>query len=255
MKTKALLIGIDKYAQAPLWGCVNDIAGAASLIRECYGVPESNTKILTNEAATRNAILENLKLLCSDIAAGDKLLFYFAGHGTQKGFNVQGELDGKDEAIVPYDMSYATLITDNELFDIIAQPVETSGAAFTAVYDCCHSGTMVRDVTLQEGGMSVVTNRCVYIPLPAKLPTRSIEMAPYCVLSACQDSETAADLQIDGIHRGAFSYALQKALRETPGTLLSALDQQVLGLIRQVSPRHPQNPNYALRAPGTDRFL
>src|SRR3989338_3231687 len=49
-------------------------------------------------------------------------------------------MDGFDETVLPCDYATAGQITDDEMFSIMIQPLPP-GARFTAVMDCCHSGT------------------------------------------------------------------------------------------------------------------
>jgi metacaspase-1 len=39
------------------------------------------------------------------------------------------------------------------------------------------------------------------------------------VLAACRDEETAADALIEGAHRGAFTWSLAQAIRESNGSI------------------------------------
>jgi len=255
MARKALLIGINKYEQSPLAGCVNDVLAMRDILIAQYQLQPSAIRILAEADATSAGIRAEIGQLLTGISASDQLLLYFAGHGTQKGYNAVGEEDGRDEAIVPVDMSYSTLITDNDLFDLIAPRVAEAGAHFSAVYDCCHSGTMVRDVEIEGDDINIVSNRCIFIPLPVELKIRSLALGPFNVLSACQDAETAADLKINGMPRGAFSYALQSILAQNPDILLGQLDSKVLEVIKRVSPKHVQNPNYTITdKPSTKLF-
>lgn len=241
---RALLVGINRYEQAQfnLSGCVNDVLEMGKILKESYGFADEEIRYVTDAQATRSNIMESLTNLLSGVSAGDQLLFYFAGHGTQKGFDVDGEPAGRDQAIVPYEITMNSLVTDNELFGIIA-PRVAPDIKFTAFYDCCHSGTMIRFVEFDGNGeLQTVQNRCIDLSgLPEMM--RVAEVGPYNVLSACKDEQTAADLKIDGISRGAFSYALQSVLREEPGVRIADCEDRVLERVRKVSP-HKQEPQY-----------
>ena len=62
-------------------------------------------------------------------------------------------------------------------------------------------------------------------------------------ISACKDEQTAADLKIEGVSRGAFSYALQSVLREEPGIRIADCEDRVLERVKTVS-SHKQEPQY-----------
>ena len=241
---RALLVGINQYEQAQfnLAGCVNDVLEMGKILKENYGFSDGDMRVVTDAQATRSNIMESLTNLLSGTSAGDQLLFYFAGHGTQKGFEVDGEPAGRDQAIVPYEITINSLVTDNELFGIIA-PRLAPDVKFTAFYDCCHSGTMIRFVEFDEnGGLQTLQNRCIDVSgLPEAM--RAAEIGPYNVLSACKDEQTAADLKIEGVSRGAFSYALQSVLREEPGIRIADCEDRVLERVKTVS-SHKQEPQY-----------
>lgn len=250
MSKKALLIGINEYSisQHNLRGCVNDIAAISSLAQTRYGFAAEDVEILMDSAATSVAIIEKLKHLVSGLSHGDVRLFYFSGHGVQKNFNVPGEEDERDEAIVPYEMTYSSLIEDNTINEIIAQNVDPSQVHFTAVFDACHSGTMIRELEYDENGRIVtnVLNRCIFFDDLQYLALREVAVGPFNTLSACGDSETAADLrQINGDNtpRGAFSYALHEALKANPSTKIRDLEGPIINSIKGVS-NHTQNPVY-----------
>jgi Caspase domain len=106
----ALLIGINKYKNPEireLFGCVNDCNNVRNYLTSCLGVPEGHIVVLTNEAATRHAILSNFEshlVQNSRIKKGDAILFYYAGHGSRIG-GPSGWLtsDDKIEMISSYD--------------------------------------------------------------------------------------------------------------------------------------------------------
>ena len=55
---KALLIGINKYPNCPLNGCVNDVNDMANFLVQQYKFNPDNIRMLTDERATTAAILE-----------------------------------------------------------------------------------------------------------------------------------------------------------------------------------------------------
>ena len=109
-QTFALLIGINKYKSAEfreLFGCVNDCNNMRNYLTSRLGVPASHIKVLTNGAATRQAILSNFEnhlVQNPQIKKGDAIIFYYAGHGSRieapSGWPTN---DGKIETFCPYD--------------------------------------------------------------------------------------------------------------------------------------------------------
>src|SRR5690349_8204947 len=87
----ALLIGIDEYrdeyvAKYNLRGCVNDVEAMRIFLVNQLGVPHDHIRVLTNQGATRTAILRAFQEFLIDnpaIAPGDQIVFHFSGHGSQ----------------------------------------------------------------------------------------------------------------------------------------------------------------------------
>ena len=83
--SRALVIGINVYPKAsPLAYAVNDAVAVAQLLKEDLGFPAANITVLTDDAATRDAILKSyLRYTRADIDADERLFVFYAGHGTR----------------------------------------------------------------------------------------------------------------------------------------------------------------------------
>ncbi|KAI0765757.1 peptidase C14, caspase domain-containing protein [Irpex lacteus] len=105
---------------------------------------------------TRNNILREIDSLVRDIKAGDRRVFFYAGHGYQVKNRRGTERDEKDEAILTakhngppedtqtYDPSSLIgqgLVIDNELRLRLVRKIPP-GAKLVAIADTCHSGTL-----------------------------------------------------------------------------------------------------------------
>ena len=262
-RKKALLVGINEYSLSKynLRGCVADVESLKRLLVQKVGFDDNDIATLLDQEATSVAIKAGLGQLLTGVQTGDVRVFAFSGHGTQKGIDSGNEFDGKDEALVPHDVTYTGLITDDELNRIISPAIPDDGSvSFTAIYDCCHSGTYNREVDLflylnafatQE---SEILNRCINLPVPGEV--RDVLLGPYTILSACKDEETAADLKTvpdEGTPRGAFSYALHQVLRDNPRPRVRDLEDSVLTKVKAVS-SHGQTPQYFSLAPDSQLF-
>jgi hypothetical protein len=246
---KALIIGINAYKKAPLRGCLNDARSMRTILRELYGFEQSNIKMLLDADASSINIKSHINKLVTNARNGDSVVFFFAGHGAQVGSGVSGEIDGKDEVIVPFDMNYNSLITDNFIYENLVQPFENKDASLTAIFDCCHSGTIVRDIDfdiLTGEPYIPVLNRCLPSWFFSEIDsTRELALLPINSISACQDNQTAADLKNadgTGVPRGAFSYALHKMLQSKPNITYQEIEDTILQAIKRVSPKHKQTP-------------
>ncbi|HLM56656.1 MAG TPA: caspase family protein [Pyrinomonadaceae bacterium] len=140
-RRRALCVGIDTYPTAPLYGCVADAnAWAAELKSLGFEV-----SLLTNEEATRGRLVEALEGLVRSSAAGDVVVFQYAGHGTTVR-DVSGDEDAgnnrEDEALCPHDFDEGALIIDDDVAEVFSALPE--GVNLTCFFDCCHSGTISR---------------------------------------------------------------------------------------------------------------
>lgn len=261
MAKKAFLVGINNYSvpKYQLSGCINDVESLRSLLVGSFAFPIESVTSIVDSVATKAGIIAGLTTLLTGAASGDTLVFGYSGHGCQRPSAQPGtQPNDMSDALVPYEATYSALLSDEELFTIIAPRIPT-GVSFTALYDCCHSGTMIRDVGFDpETGALVpfVENRCIFLPELMDVPRRAVNIGPYNVFSACQDNETAADVRhvpIENRARGAFSYALHKMLRESPGITVNAVGTAITDLIKVVSP-HPQNPEFYAVDPAKSIF-
>ena len=133
---RALLVGINDYtasalaphpqtAPAPgrdwpnLGGAVNDVTIMRDMLVALYGFDLNDIVILTDQAATRAAILGTIELrLVNPAANDDVILFYYAGHGSQVRNSLSDERDKLDESLVPADSRAGNVV--------ICRPVSAS---------------------------------------------------------------------------------------------------------------------------------
>ena len=144
---RALLVGINEYPDPrnKLEGCVNDAFLMSSVLQEC-GFDAGEIRLVLNERATTEAILDRLHWLLDDVRDGDERMLFYSGHGAQiPEYGPQGEPDHVDECLVPFDFNWAPdhAITDKQFCEFYSQLPYKSH--FVAVFDCCHSGGLTRD--------------------------------------------------------------------------------------------------------------
>ena len=110
MTRRALCIGINDYpgTGSDLSGCVNDARDWAS---ELYS-RGFEVDSLIDAQATRAAMTSAIHTLISSAQRGDTVVFTYSGHGTWVVDQDGDEVDGRDEALCPHDIS-----TDNALLD------------------------------------------------------------------------------------------------------------------------------------------
>ncbi len=225
---QALVIGVNKYPQlragSDLNGCVPD----AQLMETELKAYNFEVTMLTDDQATKAGIMAALANLKTKVSGTDKVVVYFAGHGTQ---------DGSDAAILPSDAKDAGEASDiktKELYDAV-EAIQT--ASRTVILDSCHSG-----------GMVPMNSRDARKPLKARFYVRSAKKntlarsikAPrgtkawqlvrvngadntdkttggnaggeVVYFTAALQTQVANETQLDGVPHGVFTFNLAKKL-------------------------------------------
>ena len=232
---RALLVGINAYPGAPLAGCVNDVTDMAAFLTAKCGFTADSIRLLTDDRATTEGILERLNWLLGGLTAGDRVMFHYSGHGTQVAQrNDSGSVNSLDDAICPVDFDWTEphMILGKQFKQLFANIPQ--GVEFVWVSDSCHSGDLDRN--LPGKGGSPVRQR--FLVPPADVAWRAIaaienRIAPadfidatdglnLALVSACKSDQTAADATFDGRPNGALTYFLLQTL-DAPGSLAKPL--------------------------------
>jgi len=104
----ALIVAISHYDPSTNWWDIsseNDVPLIKNALKR-HGFPEANIHVIPGSSATKTGIVEGVKkhLLGPSIKKGDVVVFHYSGHGQQITDDDENEeLDGYDEALVPYD--------------------------------------------------------------------------------------------------------------------------------------------------------
>ncbi|MEN9688033.1 MAG: hypothetical protein RI998_30, partial [Pseudomonadota bacterium] len=106
----------------------------ATVLQKQFGVPEKNIALIKNEQATGFRMIERIRKASERATEGQKLVFYFAGHGAPS-------RDGKNPILIPFDAS-GTIIDEqafrlNEIYKILLQ---SKAKQIWVVLDSCFSG-------------------------------------------------------------------------------------------------------------------
>ena len=215
----ALLVGINQYPEfgsaVDLEGCVNDVEIMRDALVKRFGFPDDKVAVLTDAQATRDAILSAMETLVRNAVHGDEVVFYYSGHGSQQRDGPEkDEADGKDETLVPFDSGRDPQenrdISDDEIYLWLLRL--TAATFITLIFDCCHSGTILRD---GFGGKTRGAPEDKRPPseLAARIPPASFKLLAggedsltclqalgkeYVALSACGSGETATEIIGEG---------------------------------------------------------
>ncbi len=217
----------------PEWGnldgSLNDVEAVHQLLASRkYGFAENNIHILSEAQATRDGILQAMKkYLLEEPVRGDTVVFYFAGHGSQRYNSLTDKPFHLDETIVPADASSGAFdIRDKEIARLFNQVVD-KGILLTAIFDSCHSGSIARGIPTGSQGKP---RFLAYDPRdaadpPDKGPDGKPAARPEdrtggaIVLSAAQHDQSASEWTTDdGKPQGAFTVALLEALQSLPAS-------------------------------------
>lgn len=268
---RALLVGITDYFAKdapPLLGCVNDAVDMAEFLVEKCGFSSSDIRLVTQRRATRAAIVERLDWLLDGVRSGDRIVFYFSGHGTQLPLRSPGGggLQVYD-TICPsdFDWTAATAITDADFQRLFGNV--PAGVRFVWISDSCNSGG------LNETFLKMVEStvpRYKQFPLPADIGWRlktaedlsvvaqgfksvAGKLRNVLFLSACTRSQKAVDTEFDGRSNSAFTYHLLRKLREPAGSSTAAA-KVVDALVRPLK-KFKQTPEIQGPAPALGKPL
>jgi hypothetical protein len=221
---KSLSIGIN-YLGTPyaLGGCINDADDWAALL----GRHGFQSAVLPEKQATRVNIMSGIAALVGGLKHGDVAAITYSGHGTWVPDQDGDEPDGRDEALVPYDVGEDGhgLIIDDELHLIFAKI--PTGAHVLFVTDSCNSGTVFRFAAFGPAAVRVRFLPPITFAKSAEFQQK-VERAhgqgrgkgsdaplPGLVhFSACRDTEYANDISVAGRGCGAFSHFAVQAFSD-----------------------------------------
>ena len=130
----ALIIGIGKYERPEvpsLGGVIEDMKSAKTIAR-AMGISDQNIRLLRDGEATKQGILDALKLLGESTADGARTLLYYSGHGTRWKDAAAG---GCVEGLLSYD---SLVITNAEIAEATRR-LSAKADKFVSLIDACHS--------------------------------------------------------------------------------------------------------------------
>ncbi len=227
----ALLVGLNTYHPTSkineLDACVNDVKNAEKFLKKHYAFMKPEIVTLTNEMATREAVIKAFENhLQKNAKKGDTVFFMFSGHGsTRKSAKEFKKFDDKiqDETLVCYDSRLKGKydIADKELAVMLSRI--NQDAHTVVLLDSCHSGSATRLLGPSKSGkrryaVSRKTARTLssyllkgdnyYGDLLKKTKKISFPKSNHILLAACDRDEEA--MEIDG--KGMFSWSVLQVM-------------------------------------------
>jgi len=241
---KAFLVGINKYKDSPLRGCINDVVVIYQILTTKFSFTADNIKVITDNEATRENIINGLKWLTQGVQSGDSIVFHYSGHGSQvmvDDWTSTNETDGRDEIICPVDLNWNNPLRDHEIgayFKRVPKDCQT-----LVILDSCHSGTGLRN-GFKPGDLhtdkdwvnrfisppisNILTNPSLIIKddlsfefpeqktdtrgQKSKFLIETAEQGDAILISGCEDNQTSADAWLNNKYHGAMTYTLAHIL-------------------------------------------
>lgn len=279
-KRKALLIGINYFGQSSeLRGCINDVMNVKRFLLQ-HGYKEDDMVVLTDDQRdprsipTRQNMTAAMHWLTRGASSGDALFLHFSGHGSQAKASQGDEADGYNETIVPLDYQQAGQLEDDELHAILVRPLPV-GCRLTAIFDSCHSGTVldlpyvyttsgsIKETNVMAGvgkgllkgamdyargdvgGMmkglfSTMTTAKNSESADAFTKANRTSGADVVMLSGCKDAQTSADAVEAGKATGACSFAFLAVMNQYQQLTYKQLLNAVRDVLAQKYSQKPQ---------------
>ena len=233
---QALVIGVNNYAGlrpgSSLNGCVPD----AKLMEEKLKGYNFEVTLLTDDQATKAGILAAIAALKDKLSAKDKVVVYFAGHGTTDG--------DSSAAILPSDAKDTGEGSDIKTTELYEAVSALPAASRTLILDSCHSGGMIPMGARGKGMASKLKPRAYVrtsklktaasrarggggwdMPKNTKTwqlarvngadnldKTTKSENGEVVYFAAALQTQVANETQLDGVPHGVFTFNLAKKL-------------------------------------------
>lgn len=230
----ALIVAVGEYLPSTGWhnlSSKNDV----SLINAALSIQGfdtvNNVSVIRDKEATKEGIKDAIrKHLVGNAKPGAVMVFHFSGHGQQMFDDNGDEIDGYDEALVPYDapMVYSPAnyqgekhVRDDELGVLFAEVRQKLGPSgdLIVVLDACYSGTATRGLG-KTRGTHIKFEPPSYIPTTANdqpdgwnLGETVDGLSPMVVISASAANQANTETYDDnGKGFGSLSLAFSKTL-------------------------------------------
>lgn len=245
-------VAIDSFQTAhwkTLANAVNDLEGVREVLRDRYGFVSPDEWVLVNRAATKDAIEELLDALAdeaSGVRPDDALVFFYAGHGTER---VDTTVTGgvvRRGFLVPHDVTKPLREAPRQYLEI-SEVIEALGLLranhVLLILDSCQSGLAL---TAEDGLKESVRDyeMSQLIEDMARNPSR-------LVVTSAQSDQLAADGGPFQGHSLFTGYLVDGLLRAAEGGVPDTLETERGRLVTSQLFRYVQER--VGRAPGSSQ--
>ncbi|MCU0544698.1 MAG: caspase family protein [Oscillatoriaceae cyanobacterium Prado104] len=239
----ALLVGIDRYPDSPLRGCVTDVELQRELLACRFGFVPSDIVTLTDSEATR----ENIETafanhLVQQAKPGDAVVFHFSGSGSRVSLGqvpevMQNSLVPVDD-VSPSDSNRTVNDILEETLLLLLRSLPTQNAV--AILDTSYTYPGA-----DKNGSFRIRSRPRHtvgqpgreeLALLSLIRSRANNLLPATVLTAAAPAQLAAEREWNGFAAGLFTYAMTQTLwLATPATSFSVSFSRAAGTVEQVT--------------------
>jgi hypothetical protein len=221
-------VAIDTFATGSPWktlaNAVNDLEGVREVLQDRYGFEAPEEWVLTNGAATKDAIEELLDVLDDPVTGlrpDDALVFFYAGHGTERVDSmVTGDVQRRGY-LVPYDVTKSLAEARRQYLEIseLVEALSLLGANHVLlILDSCQSGlALTADDGLKEAARDFEMAQLVEDM--ARNPSR-------LVVTSAQSNQLAADGGPFENHSLFTGYLVEGLLRAAEGGIPDTLQTE-----------------------------
>lgn len=230
----ALIIAVADYPEEGKWPDIssdNDIALIKGALLK-QGFDNENIKVVINEDADKDGIVTELEDLKNNVNEGDIVVIHYSGHGQQIQDNSDDELDGYDEALIPWDAQIRMTdfykgekhLRDDEvklLTDDLRAKLGPDGNLLL-ILDACHSGTGNRGDLAKTRGTDIKFSEEGFVP-----PKKNDE-ANYDEFSMADNKELAPMVTMSGAGQHELNYEYYDYEKDSSYGSLSYAVSQVL---------------------------
>lgn len=233
---RAMLVGISDYPvlkqKSAGWAKIHG-ANDALMMRKTLKFQGFKTTMLVNKEATASNIRKVFAKMQEDATLGDLIYIHFSCHGQPVEDYNGDEVDGWDEAIVPYDAWQIPVkgayngknhIIDDELnlwLSKIRKKIGSTGFLYVVV-DACHSGGIDRgeeedgEIFVRGSKIGFSLSNKSYMPRIDRRPNIPIKaekgMAGICMLEACRSYQSNYEFKQNGTYYGSLSFYVNQVL-------------------------------------------
>jgi hypothetical protein len=215
----ALLVGVDKYPDSPLHGCVTDVELQRELLIYRFGFVPSDILTLTDAQATRDNIETAFVTHLSEQAKpGDVVVFHFSGFGSRVSL---GESPGiMQNSLVPAD-DVLPLLANGAVNDILEETLLLLVRSIATENAIAILDTSYPYPGFPKNGNFRIRSRprptigqpsLAELTFAEGLRSRPNLRPDAAILAAGANSQLAAEQEWNGFTAGLFTYALTQTL-------------------------------------------